>query len=460
MSLVVTGATGCIGSRVTRTHPKCGWKVYCLVRPGNAALRPCLEAVPLEGDAKHPCAQSKRIRPDVAFNLAANAPSVHRSGDVEGLLQGNMNLGVRQLEALSVSGGSGAVFMDTSRQHDSGADYSPVCLYAANEAGPSGNREVLLREGRAEAMTLATTRASSLRGRRFVAAAWESRNGVRAFSASVAHHRSRPQRRPSRTHAARLRLRTRVIHECLQQRMRQGRPAEDDIPQVERMKGHMLEIFCLAPGPRTNQRALEQLGEWCEGRRYLQIAVELYHYPRPWSEPRPSSSASKADRPSKLNLTILWVWKRGRRAMLYCRDGDAGPKAPYSEVLVELMPDGSVGELMHQMSCCSRQVSWKSRRPPAAFEAACLRRLPFAHQAPRCRRELQALRELGEPSVSEHWSVHSARIAAGRAQSLCIEPQQRSGIGLRWTTNDMKRMLARLMTPEIARGEIVFEAVE
>jgi hypothetical protein len=272
-------------------------------------------------------------------------------------------------------------------------------------------------------MTLATTRASSLRGRLFVAAAWKSRNGVRAFSASVAHHRSPPHRRLSRTHAARLRLRPRVIHECLQQRMRQGRPAEDDIPQVERVKGHMLEIFCLAPGLKTNQRALEQLGECCEGRRYMQIGAGLYHYPRPWSEPPRSSSASQADRPSELNLTTLCLWKRGRRAMLFWRDSDAGPKAPYSEFLVELARDGSVGELMQQMPCCSRQLSWKWRRPRAAFEAACLRRLPFAHQTPRCRLELQALREIGEPSVSEHSPVHPARIAARRAQSLGIEPQ-------------------------------------
>jgi nucleoside-diphosphate-sugar epimerase len=131
MSLVVTGATGHIGSRVAQTHPECDWKVYCLLRPGNAALWPCLEAVPLEGDAKHPCAQSERIRDDLALNLAANAPSMHRSPDVEGLLQGNMKLGVRQLEALSASAGGGAVFMGTSRQHDVGADYSPVCRYAA-----------------------------------------------------------------------------------------------------------------------------------------------------------------------------------------------------------------------------------------------------------------------------------------------------------------------------------------
>ena len=103
----MTGATGYVGGRLALRLAGEGLKVHALVRPGRAsALPPGLEAHEDEGTTPWACRLLERLKPRTVFHLAAHGGHGHGPGAVDAMLEANVCLGGRLIEAASRSGAS------------------------------------------------------------------------------------------------------------------------------------------------------------------------------------------------------------------------------------------------------------------------------------------------------------------------------------------------------------------
>ena len=136
---LVTGATGFVGSHVTRALAASGAEVHALVRPGARLDRvPDLVDVvtfhTVEAHAEQVAAVVADIGPDVAFHLATHFVAEHRPADIDALVESNVAAPTRLADALA-SGGRVVTFVNagTAWQHVEGEPYRPKNLYAATK---------------------------------------------------------------------------------------------------------------------------------------------------------------------------------------------------------------------------------------------------------------------------------------------------------------------------------------
>ncbi len=134
---LVTGATGFVGSHLTRRLVREGWRVHILSRSGSG-LFDLPEFRHVENHVYDDSTQSMvscvaKARPDVVFHLASLFLSQHETKDIELLIQSNVLLGNQLLEAMKVNGITNFINTGTSWQHYNNEHYNPVCLYAATK---------------------------------------------------------------------------------------------------------------------------------------------------------------------------------------------------------------------------------------------------------------------------------------------------------------------------------------
>lgn len=134
---LVTGATGFVGSHLTRRLVREGWQVHILSRkcsslPDAPEFSQVINHVH-DGSTEDMVACVAKAKPDVVFHLASLFLSQHITKDVEPLIQSNVLIGNQLLEAMNVNRVSRIINTGTSWQHYNNKDYSPVCLYAATK---------------------------------------------------------------------------------------------------------------------------------------------------------------------------------------------------------------------------------------------------------------------------------------------------------------------------------------
>ena len=140
--VIVTGATGFVGSHLTKALVHQGICVHAIVRPtsDSSLLRPLdREMIRIHvHDEKHDFKEIFRdiieeAKPDVVFHLASMVVGNPTDEKVDALLQSNITFGVELLEAMKAFGVRHLVNTGTSWQHYDNADYDPVNLYAATK---------------------------------------------------------------------------------------------------------------------------------------------------------------------------------------------------------------------------------------------------------------------------------------------------------------------------------------
>lgn len=134
---LVTGASGFIGSHLTRHLQAEGWTVGVIARPASAEeLRsePQLaEIYPYSGRTEEVCDAVLAFQPDAVFHLASLFLTQHRVEDVQALIDGNVLLGTQMLEGMRQAGVTALVNAGTAWQNFDGDGYLPVNLYAATK---------------------------------------------------------------------------------------------------------------------------------------------------------------------------------------------------------------------------------------------------------------------------------------------------------------------------------------
>lgn len=135
---LVTGATGFVGSHLTRKLVADGWFVHVVVRRSSSldqllAIRDSIVVHRHDGTTEGMLHILRDIRPDTVFHLGSLFISEHKHTEIDALVQANLLFGVQLVEAMVAVGCLSLVNTGTSWQHYHGADYNPVNLYAATK---------------------------------------------------------------------------------------------------------------------------------------------------------------------------------------------------------------------------------------------------------------------------------------------------------------------------------------
>jgi nucleoside-diphosphate-sugar epimerase len=137
-AVLVTGATGFVGSRLARRLVRDGREVHALVRPGSdlgelAPVRERLRVHVHDGSSEGLGAIVAAARPALVFHLASLFVAEHAPWQVEPLVRSNLLLLAQLADAMAAEGVQRLVNTGTDWQHFERAAYRPVNLYAATK---------------------------------------------------------------------------------------------------------------------------------------------------------------------------------------------------------------------------------------------------------------------------------------------------------------------------------------
>ena len=137
-TIILTGATGFIGSRLALRLVQIGWEVHVVVRLSSnmTELTPILNSITVhqyDGTIGSMLECVRDAHPSMAIHMASLFLAQHQAVDIDSLIQSNVLLGTQFVEALSNCGCQRLINVGTSWQHYKNHDINPVCLYAATK---------------------------------------------------------------------------------------------------------------------------------------------------------------------------------------------------------------------------------------------------------------------------------------------------------------------------------------
>lgn len=135
---IITGATGFIGSRLTKRLISNGHDVFIISRKTSNYkelndIKDKLTIFEYDGNIDRLIEFYKKIKPDFTIHLASVYITEHSQYDVDDLIDSNIKFSTQILEAMNISGSKKIINTSTSWQHYSDEDYNPVNLYAATK---------------------------------------------------------------------------------------------------------------------------------------------------------------------------------------------------------------------------------------------------------------------------------------------------------------------------------------
>jgi nucleoside-diphosphate-sugar epimerase len=135
---LITGATGFVGTHLSRRLVEDGWDVHVIVRPGSdlTQIKRILNQITVhehDGSSDNMLSIMQAASPDIVFHLASLFLSNHQPKDIGPLIASNILFGTQLVEAMVNSDVYRLVNTGTSWQHYQNEDYNPVNLYAATK---------------------------------------------------------------------------------------------------------------------------------------------------------------------------------------------------------------------------------------------------------------------------------------------------------------------------------------
>lgn len=136
--IVITGATGFVGSNLTTFFLKRNYEVYLIIRPNSDLSNIDIKSSKLnvfkyDENLSNLISFFKEVNPKCTFHLASNFIAEHQSPDINSLVSSNITFGLQLLEAMKEANIKTLINTGTSWQHYNNEDYNPVCLYAATK---------------------------------------------------------------------------------------------------------------------------------------------------------------------------------------------------------------------------------------------------------------------------------------------------------------------------------------
>lgn len=138
MKILVSGATGYIGSNLVKWLIRNKHEVSILVRPNSVILETefsekRINSYVYDGSLKSVIDAFDDSNPSIVCHLASLFLSQHQPEDVSRLIESNLNFPTQILEAMSLMGIRSFINTGTSWQHYQNEEYNPVNLYAATK---------------------------------------------------------------------------------------------------------------------------------------------------------------------------------------------------------------------------------------------------------------------------------------------------------------------------------------
>jgi nucleoside-diphosphate-sugar epimerase len=135
--IVITGASGFVGSNLTRFFLDQNYQVNIIAR-NNSDLTHLnynnnLKIFRYNNDLNNLISFFKEANPICTFHLASNFIAEHNSSQIDGLVASNIGFGLHLLEAMKEANVKTLINTGTSWQHYLNEDYNPVSLYAATK---------------------------------------------------------------------------------------------------------------------------------------------------------------------------------------------------------------------------------------------------------------------------------------------------------------------------------------
>ncbi len=137
-SVLITGATGFIGSRLAEHFASTGTEVHVVVRSSSKLdpLERFLDKIHVHtlGNSTRDLLRIMRsAAPRCVYHLASLFIAEHEVDDVSPLIESNIHFGAQLLDAMRESGVPSIVSAGTSWQHFANCKARPSCLYAATK---------------------------------------------------------------------------------------------------------------------------------------------------------------------------------------------------------------------------------------------------------------------------------------------------------------------------------------
>ena len=128
--VLISGATGFIGSEVTKNLERLGARVTAITR--RPPTSEGLSWIHVSDTEPFPSREVEASNPEIIIHLATRFQAAHTPSDLRALIQSNVEFGAQLLES-GKNLGSRFVNVSSSWQHYEGKPYSPVSLYAATK---------------------------------------------------------------------------------------------------------------------------------------------------------------------------------------------------------------------------------------------------------------------------------------------------------------------------------------
>lgn len=138
MKVLVTGATGFVGSHLCKRLVGDGWEVHAIARATSdfSQIEDIKDNIRFhihDDTMENMNSIVAECKPEIVFHLASIFISEHKPEDIIPLLQSNIFFGTQLVEAMTGHDVLNLINTGTSWQHYENSDYNPVNLYAATK---------------------------------------------------------------------------------------------------------------------------------------------------------------------------------------------------------------------------------------------------------------------------------------------------------------------------------------
>jgi nucleoside-diphosphate-sugar epimerase len=136
--VLITGATGFVGSHLAKRLVNEDWETHIIVRRQSGldnimSLKEKLTVHIYDETTDNVLGILNKARPKIVFHLASLFLAEHQSKEIEQLIKSNLLFGTQLVEAMVKNKVYKLINAGTSWQHYDNEDYNPVNLYAATK---------------------------------------------------------------------------------------------------------------------------------------------------------------------------------------------------------------------------------------------------------------------------------------------------------------------------------------